>query len=205
MARKKSAAGKKNFSSFTLATAMMKVGLTELTRWDLDAPLLPPSDFFRERLHRLEVFDLKSSEHSKKLLIDACFEEALQSYPALRVWKGAPLQSDELTGLADYLIAPRRAYLAGPFVCVVEAKKDDFEKGLAQCLVEMEACRWNNRQAGLAYDIYGIVTNGEGWHFYRLTQNTEVFETSLYTVKNIAEVLGALSYIASQSVANLEG
>lgn len=184
---------------------MIRMGITELTRWELDAPLVPPSDFFRQRLQRLEVFDLKSSEHSKELIIDACFEEALQEFPALRVWKGAPLQSDELTGAADYLIAPRRAYLAGPLVCVVAAKKDDFEKGLAQCLVEMEACRWNNRQAGLNWDVFGIVTNGEGWHFYRLTQNTEVFATPLFTTKNMAEVLGALVYLARQSVGHLEG
>ena len=36
-----------------------------------------------------------------------------------------------LTGQVDYLVAPKRAYLSTPLLCVVEAKKDDLKQGLA--------------------------------------------------------------------------
>ena len=36
-----------------------------------------------------------------------------------------------------YLIDERRGYLEAPDVCTIEAKKDDFEQGIAQYLVEM--------------------------------------------------------------------
>jgi hypothetical protein len=42
------------------------------------------------------------------------------------------LSTDTLTGKADYVMAPHRAYLETPLLCVAEAKKDDFERGAAQ-------------------------------------------------------------------------
>jgi hypothetical protein len=30
----------------------------------------------------------------------------------------------------------KRGYFEAPFLCIVEAKKDNFEQGLAQCLVD---------------------------------------------------------------------
>jgi hypothetical protein len=93
-----------------------------------------------------EVFDLHNCEESKKLMIDAICEEALQEFKHLKIWKGAPLSDEETSGYVDYLIAERKAYLEAPFLCIVEAKKDDFEQGLAQCLVEMKACRYSNQQ-----------------------------------------------------------
>jgi hypothetical protein len=92
----------------------------------------------------------------------------------------------------DYLIAERRAYLEAPFACVIEAKKDDFEQGAAQCLVEMQACQWVNQQLGQAIAIYGIVTNGEGWKFYKLTVGGEVHESLLHGIGEMSILLGLL-------------
>jgi hypothetical protein len=137
------------------------LGVTELKRWPLTAEPVPISDFFRQRLERLQRFDLESLEVSKTLLIDAICEEGLEGFDRLKVWKGAYLEGETVCGNVDYLIAERRAYLEAPFACVIEAKKDDFEQGTAQCLVEMQACQWGNRQLGNDFTIYGIVTNGE--------------------------------------------
>jgi hypothetical protein len=129
---------KRNFASFRYADAFKQVGLTELLPWQIEFAPYSPSDFFRERLVRLRsAFDLQNCEDSKKLLIDAICEEAIYGISSLKIWKGADLESDTVTGFADYLVAAHRAYLETPFFCVVEAKKDNFDQGLAQCLVEM--------------------------------------------------------------------
>lgn len=104
--------------------------------------------FFRKVSRLQRVFDLRSYEESKKLLIDAICEEAILEFERLKIWKGAALESDTLTGNVDYLIAENKAYLEAPLACIIEAKKDNFEQGLAQCLVEMQACQWQNRQRG---------------------------------------------------------
>lgn len=183
---------KKSFSSFTLKEAFKYLGIEELELWTFAVEPVPISDFFRQRLARLQRFDLRSFKVSKTLLIDAICEEGLEGFQRLKVWKGAYLEGEDVCGNADYLIAERRGYLEAPFVCVIEAKKDDFEQGAAQCLVEMKACQWVNRQLGKVIDIYGIVTNGDGWQFYRLMIDGNVSESPLYSTGGMPTLLGIL-------------
>jgi hypothetical protein len=196
---------KKNFSSFTAAEAFKQLDLTDLIPWALKAEPVQPSGFFKERLQRLEkMFDLQSYEESKKLLIDALCEEAMVTTENLKIWKGAQLDSDITAGYVDYLIAERKRYLDIPMLCIIEAKKDDFEQGLAQCLVEMQACQWQNRQAERDIDILGIVTNGKTWQFYKLTTTSQVYETDAYSMGDMEHLLGLIRHIFQTCEQNLE-
>ena len=56
----------------------------------------------------------------------------------------------------------------------------------------MKACQWLHQQQGKEIDSYGIVTNGEGWKFYRLSVNGEVSETLLTGVGDMPMLLGRL-------------
>lgn len=195
---------KKNFSSFTYTEAFKQLNLTDLIHWEIEATPVEPSAFFQERLKRLEqTFNLQGYEESKKLLIDAICEEAMITSDRLRIWKGPQLEGDIATGYVDYLVAKRKRYLETPLLCIIEAKKDDFEQGLAQCLVEMQACQWQNSQAGHAIDVFGIVTNGEGWRFYRLTTTGDVYETPLYSVGDMDLLLGRLRHVFELCEQNL--
>ncbi len=193
---------KQNYSGMTLEAAMRLVGRDSLTPWQLNAPPRPPGETLNEIFRRLESFDLRSSEPAKTLLIDALFVEIVPLHPNLKVWKEAVLNTDTTTGIADYVIAPKRAYMATPLLCVAEAKRDDFEKGLIQCLAEMAACRWNNRQRNLDIDVYGIVSNGQGWQFYKLTRSGDIFETDQYGIEDLAGVLGALDFVCGECAKN---
>ena len=79
---------KRSFSSFTYKEAFKYLGITELKRWTIEAKPLPISDFFKQRLDRLQRFDLESLEVSKTLLIDAICEEGLEDVSRLKIWKG---------------------------------------------------------------------------------------------------------------------
>lgn len=193
---------KQNFSGCKLASAYRHLGITVLDRWDLSPEPLEPSDFFQQRLERLQqTFDLRAYEKSKELLIDAVCEEVLYPNPDLKVWKGAALSSDTLTGNVDYLVTDRKDYLDTPFLCIVEAKRDDFEQGLAQCLVEMMACRWNNEQRygdRGRFSVFGVVTNADTWRFYELMTVGSVRESLPYAIGNLPTVLGALRLVFDQ-------
>jgi hypothetical protein len=191
---------KQNYSAITLEEVMQLIGRDTLLHWQLSAPAKQPSDFFKEDMRRLEVFDLETSEQAKTLLIDALFAEIVHDHPKLKIWKAAVLNTDTLTGIADYLMAPNRAYLATPLLCVTEAKRDDFNKGRIQCLAEMYACQWNNRQRDHTSDIFGIVSNGQGWRFYKLELGGDVHETDQYGLNGLPDLLGALDYICSECV-----
>ena len=130
----------------------------------------------------------------------------------LKVWKGANLQSDTTIGIADYLVTERKGYLEAPFLCIIEAKKDDFEQGLAQCLVEIQACQWENQQVNAnvetqklapKLEILGIVTNGSTWQFYRLTSQWEAYETSAFSIGDLEMLLGRLRFIFQRCENNL--
>ncbi|MFN7789118.1 MAG: hypothetical protein ACK5QY_12000 [Pseudanabaena sp.] len=194
---------KKNFSSFTPIEAMKQLNLNDLIEWQVEIIPKEPSLFFKQRLERLECFDLQSVEESKKLLIDAVCEEAIQEFKLLRIWKGASLEGDRASGYVDYLIAERKRYLEAPMLCIIEAKKDDFEQGLAQCLVEMQACQWINHKLGREIDVLGIVTNGTTWNFYKLVRSGQVYETAAHALGDLEVVLGWLNYIFQNCEHNL--
>jgi hypothetical protein len=196
---------KKNFSSFRYKEAFKQLNLTELISWTITADPTSPSDFFQTRLDRLqETFDLQSCEESKKLLIDAICEEAIHEFKQLKIWKGASIEGETACGVADYLVAQKKAYLEAPFLCIVAAKKDDFEQGTAQCLVEMQACQWENKQLGTTMDIYGIVSNGGTWQFFKLAVAGSAYQTPPYSINDIATVLGVLRYIFRQCQENID-
>jgi hypothetical protein len=194
---------KRTYSSFTLKEAMQLLGREILLRWALPPSPRPPSAFLHEDLRRLNVFELENTEQAKMLLIDALFAEIVPDYPELKVWKAEALETDLLTGLTDYLVAPRRAYLATPLLCVVEAKRDDFVQGRAQCLAEMAACQWQNRQESHETDVFGIVSNGQSWQFYKLTHAGDIYETEQYAMSDLPRLLGALNHVCAECAQNV--
>lgn len=141
---------------------------------------------------------MRSYEKSTELLIDAYCEEAIDPITSLKIGKGAAIRSDHAHGNADYLIAECCHYLERPYLCIVEAKKDDFEQGLAQCLAEMYACRWQNAAINLAINSFGIITNAITWQFYKLSTDGIVYESRPYTSGDPAQLLGVLHYIFIQ-------
>ena len=189
---------KRKFSNMRLEEAMPLIGADTFMRWTLDAPLRPPSDHLKEDLQRLEAFDILGSEAAKLLLVDTLLTEIVPNHARLKVWKGKALESPTLTGFADYLITPRYAYIKTPLLCAAEAKKDDFEQGRAQCVAELAACREKNTADGYALDLFGFVSNGQTWQFYKFTTTNEIYETSDYNVESLPRLLGALDYICAE-------
>ena len=189
---------KRNFSNIKLDEAMPLIGVDDFLRWTLDAPPRPPSNHLKEALQRLEAFDTLGSEAAKLLLVDTLLSEIVPNHPPLKVWKGKPLISPTLTGFADYLITPRYAYIKTPLLCAAEAKKDDFEQGRAQCVAELAACREKNLADGYDLDLFGFVSNGQTWIFYRLTTTNDIYETTEYNLESMPRLLGALDYICTE-------
>ena len=186
---------KKSFSAMTLSEAMQLVPADRLVRWELPVQPRPLSDTVRDYLVRLRVFDQENTEAAKLLLIDALLADVVPNFPHLKVWKAMPLETDTLTGVADYLFSPDFAYLKTPLLCAVEAKRDDFVQGRAQCIAEMVACRWNNQRDGHERSVYGIVSNGQTWQFYKLDEASTIAESLPYTTSDLPRLLGALDYI----------
>ncbi len=85
-----------------------------------------------------------------------------------------------------------------PLLCAAEAKKDDFEQGRAQCVAELAACREKNLAEGYDIDLFGFVSNGQTWLFYKYTTTGEIYETSEYNLESMPRLLGALDYLCAE-------
>ena len=194
---------KRKFSGLTLEEAMQLVPAQKLSEWTLEISARPPSTTLLDLFRRFKSFELTGSEAAKVMLIDALLIEIVPDYPSLKVWKSAALESDTVAGIADYLVAPTRAYLKTPLLCAIEAKRDDFDAGQVQCIAEMATCQQNNRRDGYEMEVYGIVSNGQVWVFYCLTEKEEILVSSLYITADLPELLGAISTVFERCARNV--
>ena len=113
----------------------------------------------------------------------------------LAIWSHQPIIfTEELSGVPDYLISRRselgKIVLDYPLLAVVEAKKDDFKAGWAQCGSEMYAIQQLNQTP--EQRVFGIVSNGETWEFAQLSQNTLTMFTQRYDIQELDVLYSAL-------------
>lgn len=181
---------KRRFSSFTYPEALQYANVADFSRWRVESEPIPLSDFLRQRLERLQRFDWTSS---KDLLVDAICEEGLEHATKLKIWKGATLEGEDVAGQISYLVALRKAYIDSPTACIVTIQDDDFKQATAQCLVGMRTCqRATELSTGKRVSVYGAITNGEGWKFYRMEATGEVSESLLSGIEELPILLGRL-------------
>ena len=122
---------------------------------------------------------------------------AMQS--PLSIWSHVPYNIDEKKGLIgepDYLIAPVTQYgeMAKPALCVIEAKKADFDEGWAQALAEMVASSLLGTNK-----CYGIVSTGEIWQFGKLENNVFMSDSkSISATRELQYVFNTLNWLFNE-------
>lgn len=113
------------------------------------------------------------------------------------IWSHQPIElNDELNGIPDYIFA-RKSVLGKiifdtPYVAVVEAKRDDFTMGWAQCGLEMYTIQQLNKDTR---PVFGIVSNGDVWEIAQLEDTTFTVFTAQFILNRLDELFGALTYI----------
>jgi hypothetical protein len=84
-------------------------------------------------------------------------------------------------------------------ITLVEAKKNDIEGGLGQCIAQMVAARLFNQAAGEgARPVYGCVTTGEAWQFLRLADGTALIDQRRYYIDRVEEILAVIQAIVAE-------
>ena len=72
----------------------------------------------------------------------------------------------------------------------MEAKKDNFSAGWAQCALEMVAMQKINNDPQLS--IYGIVSNGEIWEVAMLNNQQFVFYNKRFVIEELDTLFNVL-------------
>lgn len=103
-----------------------------------------------------------------------------------------------LIGECDFILAagPAVPKLHAPLLTIVEAKKNDIESGIGQCVAQMAAAQLFNQRHNLPDSIvFGCVTTGELWQFLRLERDQVGIDRNRLFIGNVGEILAVLNTI----------
>ncbi|MDY6783894.1 MAG: hypothetical protein SW833_15345 [Cyanobacteriota bacterium] len=107
-----------------------------------------------------------------------------------------------LNGFCDFLISksPQQLIVETPVIALVEAKNDNLETGLGQCMAEMIAAQlFNQQKENETQRVYGAVTTGSLWKFMQLEEKTITIDLSEYFLGNVAKIIGILRSFIEQT------
>ena len=117
----------------------------------------------------------------------------------MKIFSGINFTVDPAQGLngnCDFLISYSEELLlvTAPIITLVEAKKEDLNGGLGQCIAEMIAAqRFNQQEGNEITEIYGVVTSGTLWKFLKLSDNRVFLDLTEYYLGDLPKILGILS------------
>ena len=148
----------------------------------------------------LTVALLVSTEkvRSEMIVAPVLMEVRRQVQRRIAVFSGTDFNVDPdqgLNGTCDFLLSlsPEQLTIEAPAVVIVEAKRDDINGGLPQCMASMAAAQLFNRRRGLDIPrVYGTVTTGDSWVFMRLEGDTVVLNRQGCPIGELARVVGTL-------------
>ena len=166
----------------------------------IDAPV--PDAFMQEFRFNKQHIDLFSTEAARsELIISPLLREVYKRHSEhYAFWIQKTITFNEtLSGTPDYMFSKRsklgKTVFETPIFIVVEAKKNDFEKGWGQCLAELVAAQKINNDA--LSPVYGVVTDGNLWQFGRLKEQLFTKNENNYTIDQMQALFGALEQLAA--------
>ncbi len=161
--------------------------------------LITPSNHLLEDLAHSNHVPLGSEASKSQLITTPILNEILsKNNYSFTYYAGYTFDVDKtkgLKGICDYMLSkkPDSPIIEAPIFCMVEAKRDNVDNGIAQCAAEMVAAQiFNERRNNNTKIIYGAVTSGFEWLFLRLDGNFISIDTKRYYLNNLSELLGVL-------------
>lgn len=193
-----------SYNEFTLESVQTAFDLTIAERANLlnNSPLAESSEFLNQLLKEFVPLALamNTEKARSELIIAPILVEVRKKYlDKASLFSGVELNIDRdsgLNGVCDFLLSrsPSQLMLKAPVVVVVEAKKENINGALGQCIAEMWAAKLFNQQHQNDISvIYGAATTGNDWKFLRLRDRLVEIDLTEYQLSNIDKILGILS------------
>jgi hypothetical protein len=128
-------------------------------------------------------------------IIRPILDIVVKNYP-LKVWSHVAYNVDKEKGLIgepDYLVAKINKYgaMEKPALCVMEAKKENFDEGWTQALAEMVASSILGTTT-----CYGVVTTGAFWQFGKLENGVFIIDpVSISALRELQYIFNIINWI----------
>lgn len=192
-----------SYTDFDIPKVEKELGLkvkTRLLSWQVE--YIEPSDWLKETLRRgIENALVSEKSRSEFLVAPVLLAVKEVDENRVQVFSGQTLNVDAnlgLTGECDFILSKTEPtpILREPIMAVVEAKKNDIDIGLGQCIAQMVAARiFNHRQGNDFKEIFGCVTTGEAWQFLKLEETNTIVDTNRYFISEVGKILGIFKSI----------
>jgi hypothetical protein len=172
-----------------------------------EIPIIEPSSWLKITLKKNLSLPLASEKAKSELIITPILTEMVEHNSNLFTYfSGYTFDVDKnigLKGRCDYILSlnPLSPRISSPVFTIVEAKNDNLDEGIPQCIAQMYAAHLFNRNRNTVIPIvYGAVSFGLEWQFLRLdTNNLAEIDTTIYYQIQLPQLLGALQYIITHS------
>lgn len=164
--------------------------------------LVQPSEWLNQSFLLSVLAPLATEKAKSELIVVPLLNEMkLKNPKTFNFFSGYNFDVDKERGLkghCDFLLSANydSPVITSPIFAIVEAKRDDFDLGIPQCVAEMYAAKiFNERNKNPQKVIYGAVTIGYSWLFLKLEENIVFQDTKNYSTNNLPELLGVLQTI----------
>lgn len=193
-----------SYSQFNIETIRVNFGVTIIEKVGTfaETPEITYSDFLTEtlRFNTPIALAINSEKSRSEMIITPILLELKRLYPEkVSLFSGKDFTVDiakGLNGFCDFLISrsPEQLTIMSPVIAVVEAKNENIEAGLGQCMAEMIAAQIFNQQKGSRFPkILGAVTTGSSWKFMCLEEQTIEVDLNEYFLNQVGKILGIFS------------
>ncbi|MBD2013658.1 hypothetical protein H6F96_06655 [Microcoleus sp. FACHB-53] len=194
-----------SYSDFISFDQLIPLGISQIITVEklVDFEPIAPSAFLTEALKRFVPLAtaINTEKARSEYLIAPILSEILTLNPQASLFSGKSFTADPsmgLNGFVDFLLTanPDKLTIKAPIVTVIEAKNENINDGLAQCIATMYAAFLVNRRDPKigAKTVYGTVTTGQVWRFLALKPNLEVsIDLKDRYLTPIDELLGLLN------------
>ena len=122
----------------------------------------------------------------------------------ISVFSGSDFTVDSsvgLNGVCDFLVSrfPEQFEIEAPVLVLVEAKRDNINSGLGECIAEMIAAqRFNEANHHPLPTIYGCITTGTAWRFLKLEKQVVAIDVRDYPFPPVEQILGMLVWMVRE-------
>jgi hypothetical protein len=196
------------YSDFTLKKVRqdLAIAIHEGGRFFPDVPPVKPDDLLRQELEEgLPLVLARGSEKARSEWIISPVLTAVRRLldRQISLFSGEDFTVDPsigLNGICDFLISKSLSQLEiqAPVVIIIEAKKENLNGGLGQCIAEMVAAQKFNAANNVNIPIiFGSVTSGTTWKFLKLEGNAVTIDITEYPLPPVEPILAFLTWMLS--------
>lgn len=131
----------------------------------------PALAFFLEHMAERALIQKSEKARSEWIISPFLAEMSVRAHAPTMVYSGISFRmTAKLAGFPDFMVGRGNdpIILSHPLLAMVEAKDEKFNEGGGACAAQMIAARDFNAANGHDGPVFGCVTNGAEWSFFRL-------------------------------------